>query len=167
MAGPRAANRAEPRQRQEHQEPTSPRQQPADPTRKLRSPSPGLGAPLRLTSLSPVLIRAPELKDSEPKPILFQSDFVPALFASKNLSPALSSYRWERATGVGVDPEGSPGRAAALVVAAAGYLCAVCLPAVISQGLGCSTPSRLAWLFPRPPRNSCCSHGPSELRRYF
>lgn len=170
MAGPRAANTAEPRQRQEHQESTSLRHQPTDLKRKPKSPSPGLGAPLRLTSLSSVLIRAPKLRDSEPKPILFQSDFVRVLFAFKNLSPALSSYRWERATGVGANPKGSPEGAAALgsrlCWLSAGWLSAsLYLPR--TAGLGCFTPSCLALLFPRPRRNICCSHRPSELWRYF
>lgn len=60
MANPRAANSTEPRQPQEHQH--SWVQAPLSPALKSkpRSPSPGC-SPTQLTSLSPVLIRAPKL----------------------------------------------------------------------------------------------------------
>lgn len=117
--------------------------QSTDLKRKLRSPfsRPGC-SPTQLASLSPVLIRAPKLTDSEPKPILFQSDFVRALFAFKNLSPALSSYRWEKTTGVEVNPKGSPGRMAALG-SCLYWLSVGCLSGSLylprTAGLGCFT----------------------------
>lgn len=127
-------------------------------------------SPTHLTSLSPVLIRALKLTDSEPKPIPFQSDFVPALFAFKNLSPVLSSYRWEKTTGVEVNPKGSPGRAAASG-SCLYWLSVSCLSVSLylprTAGLCCLTSSHRALLFPHPPRNICGFHQPSEPWGYF
>lgn len=155
MANPRAANSTEPRQPPEHQHsrvqvPLSP-----DLKRKPRSPSPGC-SPTRLASLSPVLIRAPKLTDSEPKLILFQSDFVRALFAFKNLSRALSSYRWEKTTGGEVNPRGGPGGAAALGSRLCG-LSVGCLSESFylsrTAGLGCFTSNCPALLFPHSQKH--------------
>lgn len=171
-ASPRAANRAGPRQPQEHQHswvqvPLSPANRPEEET-EVSFSRPGC-SPTWLASLSPVLIRAPKLTDSEPKPILFQSDFVRALFAFKNLAPALSSYRQEKTTGVEVNPKGSPGRAAAsgscLYWLSVGFL-SVSLYLPRTAGLSCRTSSHLALLFPHPPR-ICCFHQPSEPWGYF
>lgn len=81
---PGAANKAKPRQPQKHQHswvhvPLSPANRPEEDT-EVSFSRPGC-SPTRLISLNPVLIRAPKLRDSEPKLILFQSDFVRALFA--------------------------------------------------------------------------------------
>lgn len=154
-ANPGAANKAKPRQPQKHQHSwvhilLSPANRPKEDT-EVSFSRPGC-SPTQLISLSHVLIRAPKLRDSEPKPILFQSDFVRALFAFlKTSPPALSSYRWEKTTGVEVNPKGSPGRMAVLR-SCLYWLSVGCLSGSLylprTAGLGCLASNHLALLFP-------------------